>query len=156
VRGCQGTPFEGTVWELVDFEVNRVRTTFEGLQGQRMCRADIPGELFGSLIVGTYLLLGVRMSRMSEKPDLAALAAQLHTLIHEGSQPGSAQLHTLGHEGSQPGSAQLHTPSHEGNQPGSAAPGATGRGARKGETHDAVRTALEEDEPRTSPARSKP
>jgi AcrR family transcriptional regulator len=87
VRGCQGTPFEGAVWELVDFEVNRVRKTFEELQGQHTCRADIPGELFGSLIVGTYLLLGIRMSRMYDKPDLATWAAQLHTLIHEGSQP---------------------------------------------------------------------
>jgi len=87
VRGCQGTPFEGTVWELVDFEVSRVRKTFEDLQGTHTCRTDIPGELFGSLIVGTYLLLGVRMSRMQEKPDLATWAQQLHTLIHEGSNP---------------------------------------------------------------------
>src|SRR3954453_11589852 len=87
VRGCQGTPFEGTVWEIVDFEVNRVRSTFEELQRQGTCRADIPGELFGSLIVGTYLLLGVRMSRMHDKPDLATWAEQLRTLIHEGSQP---------------------------------------------------------------------
>jgi len=87
VRGCQGTPFEGAVWEIVDSELNRVRKSFEDLQGQRTCRADIPGELFGSLIVGTYLLLGIRMSLMQEKPDLATWAAQLHTLIHEGSEP---------------------------------------------------------------------
>jgi AcrR family transcriptional regulator len=87
VRGCQGTPFEGAVWELVDVEAGRVRNTFEQLQKQGSCRADIPGELFGSLIVGTYLLLGIRMSRMYDKPDLATWAKQLHTLIHEGSEP---------------------------------------------------------------------
>jgi AcrR family transcriptional regulator len=87
VRGSQGTPFEGALWELVDVEVTRVRKSFEELQGQRTCRTDIPGELFGSLIVGTYLLLGIRMTRMYDKPDLAAWAAQLHTLINEGSQP---------------------------------------------------------------------
>jgi len=87
VRGSQGTPFEGALWELVDVEVNRVRKSFEDLQCQRTCRTDIPGELFGSLIVGTYLLLGIRMTRMYDKPDLAAWAAQLHTLINEGSQP---------------------------------------------------------------------
>src|SRR3982751_2395966 len=91
VRGCQGTPFEGTVWELVDFEVSRVRKSFEDLQGTHTCRTDIPGELFGSLIVGTYLLLGVRMSRMQEKPDLATWAQQLHTLIHEGSNPAAVK-----------------------------------------------------------------
>jgi AcrR family transcriptional regulator len=87
VRGAQGTPFEGTVWEMVDAEVNRVRETFERFQGYNACRRDIPGELFGSLIVGTYLLLGVRMSRMQEKPDLLEWARSLHTLIREGSQP---------------------------------------------------------------------
>jgi AcrR family transcriptional regulator len=87
VRGCQGTPFEGTIWEMVDSEIARCRQTFETMQGQHTCRTDIPGELFGSLIVGTYLLLAVRMSRMEEKPDLLAWARSLHTLIHEGSRP---------------------------------------------------------------------
>ena len=51
--------------------------------------SDIPGELFGSLIVGTYLLLAVRMSRLQEKPDLREWARSLHTLVHEGSQPSA-------------------------------------------------------------------
>ena len=87
VRGCQGTPFEGTIWELADTELNRVRVNFERYQGHGVCRSDIPGDLFGSLIVGTYLLLAVRMSRLAEKPDLRAWALSLHTLIHEGSLP---------------------------------------------------------------------
>lgn len=87
VRGCQGTAFEGTMWELADAEVNRCREIFERYQGHRICRPDIPGELFGSLIVGTYLLLAVRMSRLQAKPDLREWARSLHTLIHEGSRP---------------------------------------------------------------------
>ena len=39
------------------------------------------------MIVGTYLLLGMRMSRMTEKPDLAEWARSLHTLMREGSAP---------------------------------------------------------------------
>ena len=89
VRGCQGTPFEGTIWELADTEVNRVRENFQRYQGHGVCRRDIPGELFGSLIVGTYLLLAVRMSRLQEKPDLREWARSLHTLVHEGSQPSA-------------------------------------------------------------------
>jgi len=89
VRGSQGTAFEGTIWELADGEVNRVRENFERYQGHGVCRADIPGELFGSLIVGTYLLLAVRMSRLEEKPDLREWARSLHTLVHEGSQPSA-------------------------------------------------------------------
>ena len=87
VRGSQGTPFEGTIWEMVESEVARCRGTFETFQGQNACRSDIPGELFGSLIVGTYLLLAVRMSRMEEKPDLHSWAVSLQTLINEGSRP---------------------------------------------------------------------
>jgi AcrR family transcriptional regulator len=87
VRGCQGTAFEGTMWEIVDAEVSRVREDFQRYQGHGVCRPDIPGELFGSLIVGTYLLLAVRMSRLQEKPDLGEWARSLNTLIHEGSQP---------------------------------------------------------------------
>jgi AcrR family transcriptional regulator len=89
VRGSQGTPFEGTIWELVDAEVNRVRDDFARYQGHGVCRRDIPGELFGSLIVGTYLLLAVRMSHLQEKPDLREWARSLHTLIHEGANPSA-------------------------------------------------------------------
>ena len=89
VRGCQGTAFEGTIWEVADTEVNRVRENFQRYQGHGVCRGDIPGELFGSLIVGTYLLLAVRMSRLQEKPDLREWARSLHTLVHEGSQPSA-------------------------------------------------------------------
>ena len=92
VRGCQGTAFEGTIWEVADTEVNRVRENFQRYQGHGVCRSDIPGDLFGSLIVGTYLLLGVRMSRLAEKPDLRAWALSLHTLIHEGSLPTAQKV----------------------------------------------------------------
>jgi len=92
VRGCQGTAFEGTIWEVADTEVNRVRENFQRYQGHGVCRPDIPGDLFGSLIVGTYLLLAVRMSRLAEKPDLRAWALSLHTLIHEGSLPAAQKV----------------------------------------------------------------
>jgi AcrR family transcriptional regulator len=92
VRGSQGTAFEGTIWELADGEVNRVRENFERYQGHGVCRRDIPGELFGSLIVGTYLLLAVRMSRLQEKPDLREWARSLHTLVNEGSKPSAQNL----------------------------------------------------------------
>src|SRR5438094_1109635 len=87
VRGSQGTAFEGTIWEIADAEVNRVREDFQRYQGHGVCRPDIPGELFGSLIVGTYLLLAVRMSRLKEKQDLREWAHSLLTLIHEGILP---------------------------------------------------------------------
>ncbi|MGZ6124253.1 MAG: TetR/AcrR family transcriptional regulator [Myxococcales bacterium] len=87
LRGAQGTRFEGAIWEMTDREIDRIKENFNRFQGEHCCRTDIPPEIFGSLIVGTYLLLGMRMSRMSEKPDLAEWARSLHTLILEGSVP---------------------------------------------------------------------
>ena len=87
LRGAQGTKFEGAIWEVTDREIERIQQSFDRFQGESACRTDIPPEIFASLIVGTYVLLGMRMSRMSEKPDLAAWARSLHTLIREGSVP---------------------------------------------------------------------
>ena len=87
LRGAQGTKFEGAIWEITDREVERIKQNFDRFQGEHSCRTDIPPEIFGSLIVGTYVLLGMRMSRMSEKPDLAEWARSLHILIREGSIP---------------------------------------------------------------------
>jgi hypothetical protein len=87
LRGAQGTRFEGTIWEMIDREVERIKLNFNRFQGESACRNDIPPEIFGSMIVGTYVLLGARMSRMAEKPDLAEWARSLHVLIREGSAP---------------------------------------------------------------------
>jgi AcrR family transcriptional regulator len=93
LRGAQGTSFEGAIWEITDREVDRVKETFLQFQGSHACRTDIPPEIFGSLIVGTYTLLGMRMSRMQEKPNLAEWAKSLHVLISEGSAPAALPEH---------------------------------------------------------------
>jgi AcrR family transcriptional regulator len=87
LRGAQGTKFEGAIWEMTDRELERIKQHFNEFQGAHACRTDIPPEIFGSMIVGTYVLLGARMSRMAEKPDLAEWARSLHILIREGSAP---------------------------------------------------------------------
>ncbi len=87
VRGSQGTRFEGAMWAMTDREVERIQENVARFQGDHACRTDIPSEVFGSMIVGTYMLLGTRMSRMTEKPDLAEWARSLQVLIREGSAP---------------------------------------------------------------------
>jgi AcrR family transcriptional regulator len=87
LRGVAGTEFEGVIWELTDREVGRIQENVVRFQGDHACRTDIPSEIFGSMIVGTYTLLAMRMSRMTEKPDLAEWARSLHVLIREGSAP---------------------------------------------------------------------
>jgi hypothetical protein len=92
LRGAQGTRFEGAIWAITDREVDRIKENFNRFQGELACRTDIPPDIFASTIVGTYLLLAMRMSRMAEKPDLAEWARSLHTLIREGSVPAEEKF----------------------------------------------------------------
>lgn len=90
IRGAQGTEFESFIWSLADREVERVARDCQPLLADRAPGEDeIEPELFGSLIVGAYLLLCKRMILMKEKPDLAAWARTLQHLFREGSMPRS-------------------------------------------------------------------
>jgi len=44
-------------------------------------------DLFGSIIVGAYLLLTQQMIRLEEKPDLVAWGRTLHRLCDQGTLP---------------------------------------------------------------------
>lgn len=92
ISGSQGTPFEGAVWLLVDRELQRIRSEFEKLQLDRVCRPDMPADLLASLIVGTYLLLAKQMNRHAVKPDLETWALSLQRLMHEGTTVEEAAL----------------------------------------------------------------
>jgi AcrR family transcriptional regulator len=96
IRGAQGTEFESFVWSIADREVERVVTDYRHLLGgQGAPGEELVPELFGSLIVGTYVLLGKRMIQMTEKPDLAAWARTLQHLVREGCMPrGPVEAHT--------------------------------------------------------------
>jgi AcrR family transcriptional regulator len=87
ISGCQGTTFEGTLWEVIELEQVRVAETNRKFQQLGLCRADVPPELFGALVIGTYLLVGKKMAKAAEKPDLALWARTLQLLIREGSVP---------------------------------------------------------------------
>ena len=87
ISGCQGTAFEGTLWQMLDAEQARVAEVHREFQKAGLCRNDVPPELFGALVIGTYLLVGKKMARAPEKPDLALWARTLQQLIREGSIP---------------------------------------------------------------------
>jgi hypothetical protein len=89
LTGCQGTPFEGLIWQIAEAEVLRIAHDFDTDQHKGACRKDVPPELFGSLIIGTHLLLGQRMSRLEAKPDLGLWVWAVQTLIHDGASPAS-------------------------------------------------------------------
>ncbi len=85
ISGSQGTPFEGTLWKLVEREAARVAEELHLQQAQGTCRTDVPPEIFGAMMVGTYLMLARRMGSAKEKPDLAAWAGALQALVMQGS-----------------------------------------------------------------------
>lgn len=89
-RGAQGTPFEGMLWELAEREVKRVVASFDSMKSAGACRDDVPSEVVGSLVVGTYLLIGQRLSRLSKKPDLGLWVEAIQQLIHQGIAPKAA------------------------------------------------------------------
>jgi AcrR family transcriptional regulator len=84
LRGSQGTDFASLFSVQVDQEVERVAKDFRRLQGSNACRSDVSPTVFATAIVGTYSLLVQQMSRMREKPDLAAWARELQLLFREG------------------------------------------------------------------------
>ncbi len=87
VSGTQGTEFESLLWRVTDMQVERVATDFRRLQEAGAADREMDAHLFGSVIVGAYLLLSKQMARMSEKPDLAAWARTLQKLCQEGTMP---------------------------------------------------------------------
>jgi len=92
ISGAQGTPFEGSLWRVVEREAARVADDFRSQQAQGTCRTDVPPEVFGAMVVGTYLLLAHRLCRMRDKPDLRSWARSLQTLVHQGAAPGDIAL----------------------------------------------------------------
>lgn len=87
LRGASGTRFEGVAWDLADAEVGRLEEAYTRMQGLGACRDDMPPEVFGSLVVGTYFLLAARMTRLKSPPDFPRWVNAIQRLIREGSAP---------------------------------------------------------------------
>lgn len=85
--GSQGTEFESLLWHVTDAQVERVARNFRRLQEAGAVDRDMDPHLFGSVIVGAYLLLSKQMARVQEKPDLAAWARTLQRLCQAGTMP---------------------------------------------------------------------
>ena len=84
LHGSQGTEFEGAVWAMLDQESERVMLQLARLEKVGLVRADVPAELVGMMIVGTYLLVARRFSRAKEQPDFDHWVRSLQALIASG------------------------------------------------------------------------
>ncbi|MFO0593670.1 MAG: helix-turn-helix domain-containing protein [Myxococcaceae bacterium] len=84
LRGSQGTEFEGVMWLMLDAEAQRVAEQCGALGRAKLVRADVPAELVGMMIVGTYLMVARRIALATQKPDFEPWVRSLQSLIAEG------------------------------------------------------------------------
>lgn len=84
ISGTAGTRFGGTLWKLLDTQMARLHHEVEALQHSRLVRADLPKELLGDMVVGTYLLLARRLVTLPEKPDFTPWVGALQAVLNNG------------------------------------------------------------------------
>lgn len=87
LRGSQGTEFEGVMWAVLDEQMARVREECEALKGLGLMRDDVPSEVLGMMVVGTYLLVARRMGSLDEKPDFGPWVESLQKVLWQGTSP---------------------------------------------------------------------
>ncbi len=63
LSGSQGTEFESLLWRVTDTQVERVAVNFRRLQEAGAVDREMDPRMFGSVIVGAYLLLAKQMAR---------------------------------------------------------------------------------------------
>ncbi len=86
-NGSQGTEFESLLWRVTDAQVERIARDFRRLQEAGVVDPLMDPRIFGSIIVGSFLLLSTQMARLEEKPDLTAWAHTLQRLCQGGTLP---------------------------------------------------------------------
>lgn len=87
LRGSSGTEFEGVLWELIDAQVARVSRECGALMKERLIRDDVPGDLLGHMVVGTYMMMARKLVDLPEKPDFTPWVGALQAVLTEGLSP---------------------------------------------------------------------
>lgn len=87
LRGCQGTEFDGVMWQLLDRQLEQVRRDCRNLQRVRLMRDDVEPDVLSMMVVGTYLVIARRLVRAEEKPDFARLVEGLQRVMFQGVGP---------------------------------------------------------------------
>ena len=90
MRGCRGTVFDGFIWQYLDTEVKRIADEVQRMSDYGLCRPDVPAEVAGSMLVGTFIMLARRMADAEAKPDIEFWVTALRVLMGEGLIPRSA------------------------------------------------------------------
>ena len=87
LRGCQGTEFDGVMWQVLDQQLERLRDQCLNLQRVRLVRDDVSAELLGMMVVGTYMFVARRLVQAKVKPDFGELVTSLQRVMNAGMAP---------------------------------------------------------------------
>lgn len=87
MRGAQGTPFEGVIWEILDRETKRVEALTDELKHLGLCRSEVSSEITAAMVIGTWLMVLRRMGDLTERPDLDSWVRSVTSLLAEGTRP---------------------------------------------------------------------
>jgi len=87
MNGCQGTAFDGIFWQAIDREHLRVVHAAERLEKFGVIRSDLSSEVVAMVLMGAWILNIRKMVTLAERPDFAAMLAELNVLVGEGLVP---------------------------------------------------------------------
>ena len=90
INGSQGTDFDGVIWHAIDREQHRVVLVADRLKKFGVIRKDLSSEVIAMVLMGTWVLTMRQMVARTEKPDFAAIIAELNVLVGEGLTPRPA------------------------------------------------------------------
>lgn len=84
LRGSQGTEFEGVMWNILDEQMERVQVQLVQLERAGLVRHDVPADVVGMMIVGTYLMVARRLTSLKTRPDFEKWVRGLQGCIASG------------------------------------------------------------------------
>ncbi|MCA2977977.1 MAG: TetR/AcrR family transcriptional regulator [Myxococcaceae bacterium] len=87
INGCQGTAFDGVIWQAIDREQQRVIEACARLKRANVMRRDISNDVLATMFIGVWVLTMRKMVAQEQKPDFPALIAELNLLVGEGITP---------------------------------------------------------------------
>ncbi|MCU0701517.1 MAG: TetR/AcrR family transcriptional regulator [Myxococcaceae bacterium] len=90
INGCQGTAFDGVIWQAIDREQQRVVEACERMKKANVIRRDLSNDVLATMFMGVWVLTMRKMVAQEEKPDFHALIAELNLLVGEGIAPRPA------------------------------------------------------------------
>ncbi len=87
LRGTAGTEFESVMWTVIDAHLARQADEVRQLQKLGLIREDLPAELLGNVVIGTYLLVTRQLVLSADKPDFGPFVSALQLVLSNGLGP---------------------------------------------------------------------